>query len=395
MCRRVRIALPLALLGIGASFPAEVLAQQPVSEVLEFLITNQSIRTGSFDRDRAAAQATSDTISRALLASLSTLPVSSSSGAFVYRWNVELGTAERSTASFGPVLTERTVTAGRGRGSLGLSFQHLRFTSLGGRALRDGTLVTTANRFTDEAEPFDVDQLSLAIDADIVTLHGNLGVTDNLEVAVAVPVVGLRMEGSRQNVYRGRAFTEASASVQVVGLADIVTRAKYSVVTEDGFGLGATVEGRVPSGKRADLLGAGSYSGRFLLVGSAERGRTTLHANAGVSVGGFARDVSAAAAASVVLHDRLTVVGELVGRRLNRPGRVTLTSAPHPVLSGVETLRLSADGGSSTLLTFAPGLKWNAGSTWVVLASASIPLRRDGLTAPFAPFIGLDWSPAQ
>ena len=39
---------------------------QTVADVLTFLVTNQSVATGSVERDRDAALATSDTISRAL-----------------------------------------------------------------------------------------------------------------------------------------------------------------------------------------------------------------------------------------------------------------------------------------------------------------------------------------
>ena len=83
--------LCLSLLALGlllnAASPARA---QTVSDVLTFLVTNQSVSTGSIDRDREAALATSDTISRALGANLATLPVTSSSGAFVYRLNPAL-----------------------------------------------------------------------------------------------------------------------------------------------------------------------------------------------------------------------------------------------------------------------------------------------------------------
>src|ERR1043166_1747796 len=45
---------------------------QSVTNVLTFLLQNQSVQTGSPERDRAATQATTDTISRALLANLAT-----------------------------------------------------------------------------------------------------------------------------------------------------------------------------------------------------------------------------------------------------------------------------------------------------------------------------------
>jgi hypothetical protein len=39
-----------------------------------------------------------------------------------------------------------------------------------------------------------------------------------------------------------------------------------------------------------------------------------------------------------------------------------------------------------------PGLKWNLTETWVLAANVTIPLTNGGLTAPFTPFIGLDYS---
>src|SRR3954452_7907098 len=141
------IAAAVALVAVSA---AEARAQS-LADVLTFLVTNQSVPTGSVERDRDAAQAASVTISRALLANLATLPVASSSSAFIYRLNPELGTVERKTTTFGPFFLERALTAGRGQASAGVTFQHLNFASLDGRTLNDGSLVTTANQFADEA----------------------------------------------------------------------------------------------------------------------------------------------------------------------------------------------------------------------------------------------------
>src|ERR1700754_4818615 len=185
-------------------------AAQTVSDVLTFLMTNQSVATGSVERDREAALATSVTIWRALAANLATLPLTSSSGSFSYQLNPELGTVERTTHNFGAFFTERATTAGRGQMSFGLTFQQLHFTSLDGRNLRDGSLVTTANQFTDEAAPFDVDRLTLNVDASVATLYGNIGITDRFDIGVAAPFVSLSVDGSRVDTYRGSAFTEAT-----------------------------------------------------------------------------------------------------------------------------------------------------------------------------------------
>src|SRR6266576_1978006 len=88
-----------AVASLAATLAAAPASAQSVTDVLTFLVTNQSVATGSVERDREAAQATSTTISRALAANLATLPVTSSSGSFVYRLNPELGTVERATQS--------------------------------------------------------------------------------------------------------------------------------------------------------------------------------------------------------------------------------------------------------------------------------------------------------
>ncbi len=367
-------------------------AQQTVSQVLSFLVTNQSIATGAPARDAAAAEATSDTISRALLANLATLPVSSSSGAFLYRLNPELGTVERATSSFGPFFVERSLTAGRGRSAFGLTYQHLRFTSLDGHNLRDGSLVTTANQFVDEQTPFDVDRLALDIDADVATFYGTVGVTDQLEIGVAVPAVALRLEGSRVNTYRGQTFTQASASAKTVGLADLVARAKYSIVQEEGAGLAAAVDVRLPTGRQEDLLGTGRASLKLAGIGSLERGRAGGYLNAGFTVGGLAREISYGGAATVAATGRLTLSGELLGRWIDTPGGIVPVTATHPSLAGVETLRLEPSGSRVNLVTVVPGVKWNVASTWVLVANVMLPLTSAGLTSPVTPFVGLDYS---
>src|SRR5206468_386391 len=101
---------------------------------------------------------------------------------------------------------ERALTAGKQQASVGMTFQHLRFTSLDGSNLRDGTLITTANQFVDEAAPFDVDRLALRIEADVATLYGNLGLTDAIEVGFAVATVG----GLAREIHYGGAVAMAA-----------------------------------------------------------------------------------------------------------------------------------------------------------------------------------------
>jgi len=390
--RSTRVVGLVSVAAACLALPPRALAQQTVSDVLTFLVTNQSVSTGDFERDRAAALATSNTISRALLASIATLPVTSSSSAFVYRLNPELGTPQRVTESFGPFFIERALTAGARQASIGLNFQHMQFNSLNGRSLRDGSLITTANQFVDESAPFDVDQLTLNINADVATLYGNVGITDRFEIGAAVPMVNLRISGSRVNTYRGRTFTQASASATSIGVADMLVRGKYTLYSQAGSGVAAAADVRLPTGSSDNLLGTGETSVRLSGIGSFEGGPFTAHVNGGYSFGGLAREESYGAAITLAATPRLTVSGEMIGRRLEGVGDIMPVTSPHPTLAGVETLRLVPNGAALNIVNVVPGIKCNVTSTWIIVANATLPVTHAGLTSPVTPFIGLDYS---
>jgi hypothetical protein len=387
--RTVAIAFLWACLSTGLTGPA---AAQTVSDTLTFLVTNQSVSTGSAARDQAAADAASRAIGSALLASLATLPVTSSAGSFTYRLNPELGTVERADKTFGPFFVERALTIGKNQASGGITFQHLELKSLDGHDLRNGSLVTTANQFTDESAPFDEDRLRLNIAADVATLYGVFGITDRLDIGAALPLVSLRIEGERVDTYRGTAFQEASASATAVGAADAAVRVKYLWTESGGRRFATVADLRLPTGRKDDLLGAGSASLHVSGLGSFDGGWWSVHANAGVSVGGFAREASYGGALAVAANQRLTISSELIGRAMDGVGQLTTVTAPHPVLAGVNTLRLSSDSSWRQIVVFVPGLKWNIRDTWVLLANVALPVTHAGLTAPATPFVGIDYA---
>jgi hypothetical protein len=388
MTRR-RPALLGLLLGLVCADGAQA---QTVTDVLTFLVNNQSVQTGSVERDREAAQATTATISRALLANLATLPVPSSSSGFVYRLDPELGTVDRASRNFGPFFVERALTGGQGEVSFGLAFQHLRFTSLDGQSLRSGTLVTTANQFVDEAAPFDVDRLTLDIDASMATFYGSVGVGDRVDIGFAVPFLSLSLAGSRVNSYRGQTLTQAAATARAVGLADIVVRTKVTAFREEGTALAGAVDVRLPTGRSEDLLGAGTTSVKISAIGSLEGRLLSSHANVGFTFGGLARELSVSGALSAAASGRLTIDGELIGRFIDGPGGIVPVAAAHPTLQGVQTIRLLPNGSMLSMVSVVAGFKWNVSDTWVLAGNVNVPLTNDGLTARFTPFIGLDYS---
>jgi hypothetical protein len=367
-------------------------AQDSVSDVLSFLVTNQSVITDDFVKDQEAAAATRDTISRFLQVELAALPISSSTGGFIYRLNPALGTMERASDSFGPFFLERALTSGRGQTSIGFTYRHSRFDTLDGRDLRNGTLVTTANRLANESEQFDVELLTLRLEANTFTLFGNYGVTDRLDVGAAVPIVDLALSGERLNVYRGQVFQQAVGSAFVTGVADIALRAKYSLVQTRDVGVAADVDLRLPTGSEEQLLGAGSTAVHVSAIASIEGPRIGSHLKAGFGKGGASDEFNFGAAVVFAATTRFNLVGEVFGRRLSELARIAEVTAPHPSTPNVATTRLLPETtGTNTVLALA-GFKWNLARTWLLNANVLFPLTNTGLTGRPTPSIALDYT---
>ena len=380
------------LMGTAASAQSTG-TESTVQGILGFLVTNQGVQTSDFDKDRAAAAATRDTLTRALLSSVATLPVSPSSGGFSYRLNPTLGTVERASETFGPFYVERALTAGAGQASFGFTVQYASFRSIDGNNLRSGEFVTVANQFQDEPEPFDVEALTLNIATRTATIFGNVGLTERVDFGVAVPVVQLEIDGSRLNNYRGSSFLLARASADWIGLADVALRSKVRLTPSGSPGSVALgVEARLPTGREEDLLGAGELALRFLGIAAYEAGRAGVYANLAVGAGGIGNEVGFGGAASVAATQRLTLVGEVMLRRLEGVHRITQVVEPHPELSDVLTMRL-VPGGREEMTAFSvAGFKWNLGGTWLLQGHVLVPLSDNGLTARFTPALALDYS---
>jgi hypothetical protein len=380
--------LVIAFLVMTAAGPAA--AQQSMSDVLSFLVTNRTIPTDDFVRDEQAAIATRDTISKLLVLELSWLP-SSSGGGFTYRLDPALGTVIRSSDSFGPLFTQRSLVSGQGRASFGVSYSSTNFEHIDGRSLRDGTLVSTASVFRGEAVPFDIETVSLQIRSDTMTLNGTVGITDRFDVSAGIPFVRVTLQGERIDTYRGRQLLQATGSASASGLGDVILRGRYNVLLVGASGVAVGGEVRLPTGREEDLLGAGRASVTPRFVGSYEHDRVGLHGEVGYTFGGVSEALNYAGAVTAVAAPRLTLVGELLGRRLNGVGRLEETTLPHPRLAGVDTIRLTSSGETADRLVAVAGFKWNVATTWLLTANVLRPLTDVGLNADWVPSVTFDY----
>src|SRR5918996_408442 len=120
------------------SMVPSIAAAQSVASGLANLLTEQTSPPPGYVRDRAAAEATFATVAALFQVELSSLPIVSSSGGFVYKFNRTLGTVERASDSFGPFFTERAVRNGKENLSISAAFDFSNFASLQGADLGEG-----------------------------------------------------------------------------------------------------------------------------------------------------------------------------------------------------------------------------------------------------------------
>ena len=364
---------------------------QTASEILGFLLTNRSIPTDDFVRDTEAAETTRATIARVLQLELGSVPIASSASGFTYRLNPSLGAVERTSDSFGPMFVNRSLTLGGQQIAVSVSYRETAFDALDGRPLRDGSLVATASQLAGESVPFDVETLTLRLRTRTTAFSANMGITDRLDLGVAIPVVALSVEGERADTYRGSRSIQAVANAVVTGVSDILVRTKFNAVRRRGSGMAIGADLRLPTGDAENLLGSGEATFLPRLMGSLEGGRFAVHGDLGVRIGYATGSVDYGVAATMASTPRLTLVGELSGRRVASLGRLVDTLQPHPSLAGVQTLRLTSTDRAAHQAVATAGFKWNVFSTWLLSGHVSHPLTESGLTADWVPSLSLDY----
>jgi hypothetical protein len=389
MIRSFALAL---LVAVNLSIANSAAAQGTVNDVIGFLVTNQRVQTGDFQKDQAAAQAARVAIARALLIDLTSVPLATASSGFLYRLNPELGTVERATESFGAFFIERALTPGSGHASFGISTSTSDFNQFDGRSLRDGSLVTIANQFRDEPAPFDVESLILHLRSSTMTIFGSVGIGNHVEIGAAVPMVKLSLDGQRLNVYRGDTLVQATGNATASGLADVAIRGKFNLVANRSGGVALAGEVRLPTGDASNLLGTGKTSVRIMGIGSLENGPVSLHGNASMLTGGISSELDFGGALSVAVDPRVTISGETLVRRVSELHALDLVAAPHPTLLGVDTYRLAPGVDSETLAVVVTGVKWNVAHTAVIGGHLNWSLNHHGLTAPLTPTLTFEYA---
>jgi hypothetical protein len=259
----------------------------------------------------SAQETLNQTLSTAIATQLAILPLISPSSGFTFQYDKAAGVFVRSTTSFGPIYTERAETIGRGKVSFGATYQRFRFGSIDGNNLKNLPAVFTHVPDTGPGgakEPYEDDVIqtsnSLDLKMDQTTLYGTVGLTDRIDVSVAIPIVDVRFSAiSYANIIRvsGPTFIPApgappianphmfpngttsntySSSGSAAGIGDVTFRLKANVFQSGAFRLAGAIDVRPPTGDAREFLGSGALGVRPFLILSFSK-RISPHVNVG------------------------------------------------------------------------------------------------------------------
>jgi hypothetical protein len=362
----------------------------------------------------------------ALVSQLVTVPLPSPASGFTYQLDPSTGVFQRSTRSFGPILTERAETVGAGRLSVGFALQRFTFDSIEDLDLDQVPAVFTHDNANLLGGRQDVVTTVNTINATVsqYTTFFTAGVTDRLDLSIAVPIVNsnlavvsdatIRRLGTTNELTHffrmangeigdRRLFTaRASAS----GIGDVTLRAKHSLRKTAASAVAVGLDLRVPTGDAMELLGAGTAGVQPFAIWSATFDRLAPHLNVGyqwngssVLAGNAATGLSAnfpdqltyVAGADVAANPRITFAFDLLGRYVIDAKRMVRQS--FRALDDRSTFaNIAFEDQSFSELSGAFGVKANVLGRLLLNVNLLFNLDTRGLRDKVTPLIGFDYS---
>ena len=295
---------------------------------------------------------------------LSQLPLASPASGFIFAFNPSLGVVARSAESFGPILTDRAETIGKKKLFLGVSYQFFNFDKADGVNLQKFGVVMThepepevcasspstpgcsTNGVPTYTHDIVATQNSVDLKVHQFTIVATYGITDRLDISLAVPLLEVRMAMySNANIFNfepppvNHAFavpTTASKNETFIsptnalffngnsatGVGDLVIRGKFLAYKGEHSSVAVGMDAHLPTGDANNFLGAGTWGVRPFVTYSYS-GRISPHASVGFQGNGdsvLAGDITTQPATKAHLPDIFTYsagVDAGIGRRLS------------------------------------------------------------------------------
>jgi hypothetical protein len=367
----------------------------------------------------------------ALTSQLTAVPLPSPASGFTYKFDSSTGTFVRTSNSFGPILSDRAETIGRGRLAFGFNTQFFSFDHLDGVRLTAVPAVFRHDNFQTGGGRADVVSTENSIEATVSQFTGALtyGLTDRVDLSLAVPVVRTRLSllsnatihrvgtGTNLQVHYFRDdlaiggygsshqyFIEGSAG----GVGDLLVRVKSTLMREGPRGFAAGIDVRLPTGDEQNLLGAGAVGVRPFAAFSTSYRAFAPHANLAyqwngrsVLAGDVRDDVESdlpdqvfyAVGTDLSVNSRFSIVFDVLGQRvLDSPRLSTYTLTASGVAGTADLPDIRFSTGSFWAADGALGFKANVAAHVLLNFNLRFALGQNGLSDRIAPLLGVEWS---
>jgi hypothetical protein len=301
----------------------------------------------------------------AVVEQLTTFPIASSSGGFLYAFDPAINTFTRTSESFGTSYGERPLTSGRGTFSVGFAVQSVDFNKFDDRKFEsDDIRFVYAHRDLVAGLPLtpersDVMQATLRLKISSRTSLTTLtyGVTDRLDIGATIPFSQTTLEAvvDKEILRLGTADNPTLHSFDGVnssqrrstgggtasGLGDIRIAAKYNFFRRRNYALAVMQDVRLPTGDDRNLLGTGTLVSRTLAIFSAGNRSIAVNGSIGASfattnleaqqfVGTPSDELNQTLGIQYAVHPRVTLSAEIVGHT-RVSGSDKMGVASHPV----------------------------------------------------------------
>lgn len=371
---------------------------------------------------------------------LSLLPIPSMASGFTYSFDRGAGVYTRTANSFGPVLTERAETIGQKKVFFGSSYQRFRFNRLNGESLRNVPVVfqhshdDISNQPNGDHAEFEKDYITTTNDINVkidqFTLFGTVGVTNRLDISVAVPIMNSSMsavsqativklagpvtlpdgrvveshffdpsdpKGSTKAVFQGH----SSAS----GVGDVTFRVKNNVYRGERISMALLADFRMPTGNERNFLGSGAYGVRPFIAVSTSSSKIAPHINFGYQWNGksaLAGNLDAgtkadlpnlffySAGTDIGVTRTLTAAVDVIGQRIGSISR--LTTATYTASNGVKVPTIGFRWQGYGMHDLSTGFKYNIAGQLLLTGNLLFRLDSGGLRQRVVPLIGLSYS---
>ena len=360
-------------------------------------------------------------LNEAIGSQVSDLPLATPASGVIYTYNPQNNVSVPSNETFGPILTQRAETIGRHKYYLAFTYQYFRFEDIDKVGLKDVPIVLqTSNGLTFTATNNRID-----LNANQYAGYFTFGLTDSIDVSVAVPILninerittsgveyGLLSSGSvGTGVINGNSCSTAGSAT---GVGDVTLAAKgwlWKMHRHGGQsgGLSAGAELRLPTGNSSNFLGAGTIGFRPFVVFT-YGGHFAPHANLSYEVNGNTNLVTDSEGRYQQLPSRLiysggvdwsitkrlTVAADVIAQRIFDAQRVGVTTYSADFIVPPLTYRsiLPINDASYNRVDGSGGFKFKpfSSNSMLITGNLLVKLNQAGLRTRLTPLGGLSLS---